>query len=689
MKKKGWMILLCAMLTIVLCIPTQVFAADNTGAALTENGTTIMSVNVSDSFDDEQGITYARMVCIKHNANEANNGTLIATCDQHTWVNGEQVWPIYRSTDNGATWAWITNVTDNTYGTNRKAQPMLYELPEAVGDLPAGTLLLAGNLVPDDQSSSRIVVYSSNDLGTSWELLSTVDVGGPFDYDNSATATTTTIWEPFLYMDAYGHLICAYSDERQKDKGALQALSLRYTSDGIHWSDQQNIASIKNSNDRPGMVTVTQLPNGKFMASYEVVNRPSYTQNSSVVYCKFSEDGLNWDEDDLGTLVQTADGQCLGSSPYIKWVDAGGPNGMVIIGAKWVVNSNGDIEEGGQNLFVNYNLGEGDWERYPQALTWDGEDIIYLDAFSQCLETSVDDSVLYQIANIGDPSNQRSLLQIGALPLTMDIYEAEHANLTDVQEIECYDASNLTEIGYINNSTSCVEFDNIIVPASGSYTVYVRYNNGDNAASRQSVTVNGSSNYSVTYAPTPNWHQYYWADFTCDLSAGANTISFKHDTGYAELDCIAIYHPDYDLSQSFMLKNRNSGLYAEAAYMSTVAGEKITQYEATYYPCQLWNITDSDGCLYFTNKNSSLVLDIENSSLEDGALAIQNSKTTANSQLWMLTPTDSGYFRLTNRNSGKYLEVFNNLTTNEAEIGQWGVTAYPCQEWTLVKEGMQ
>lgn len=449
--------------------------------------------------------------------------------------------------------------------------------------------------------------------------------------------------------------------------------------------------AIGNTNDRPGMVTVSELPNGKYIATYEVVNRPSYDQNSSVVYCKFSDDGLSWDEDDLGTLVQTADGQCLGSSPYVKWVNAGGPNGMVIIGAKWVVNSSGDIQEGGQNFFVNYTLGEGCWERYPQALTWDGEDITYLDAFSQCIETNEDDTVLYQIANIGDSVNKKCCLRIGSLPLTMDIYEAENATLTNATLINCDDASNAKEVGYINYNDSELLFDKILIPSAGEYTVFVRYNNGDASESRHTATINGSTTKTVSYPATPNWHQYYWTSFKCKLNEGTNTISLRYKSGYAEIDCIAIYKSKVNLADSFMLKNRNSSLYAEVPYMSTVTGTDISQYEKTNYPCQVWKFSaaDNNGYYTITNKNSGLLLDIESQSKADGAKAIQQSNIGRSSQRWEISLTSNGYFNLINKNSSKYLEVVSNLTTNGAAIGQWGNTGYACQEWSLEREGMQ
>lgn len=657
-------------------------------AGTTGNGVDIFTVDVSDSFDEEQALTYGRIVCLKNSG--SSNGTLLATCDQHVWVDNEQVWPIYRSTNDGESWTHIADVKDETFGTNRKAQPMLYELPQAVGDLPAGTVLLAGNLVPDDQSSSRIVIYSSTDHGTSWSYLSTVDVGGPFDYDNSASSTTTTIWEPFLYMDDYGHLICAFSDERQKDNGVLQALSLRYTSDGLTWSEESNIVAITNQNDRPGMVTVSQLPNGKYIATYEVVNKPSYTQNSSPVYCKFSEDGLNWNESDLGTLLVTEDGQSLGSSPYVKWVDAGGPNGMVVVGAKWVVNSNGDIQEGGQNFFVNYNLGEGTWERYPNAITWNGEDIVYLDAFSQCLETNEDDSKIYQVANLGHASSKTCTLTVGTLSTQLAIYEAENATLSNVQTIDCEDASGKTEVGYINYTNSSITFDKVTVPKKGSYRIYVRYNNGSGATAQHAVLVNDADSYTVSYIPTLDWHQYYWASFDCSLKKGQNSIKISFSSGYAEIDCIAIGKNGYDLNSTFMIQNRNSGKYLEVADMSTQSGKILTQYGKTLYPCQLWQIEAAGNGFYtLTNRNSGMVAAVEDNSLADGANVIQRAAGADDGEKWSLDMTDDGYCHLINGSSGKYMEILSNLTEDGAKVGQWGPTSYNCQQWKIVKEAIR
>lgn len=674
----------CVLLSLFLLLGLSFSAF----AVTTGNGVAAMTININDAFET-QALTYARILCLKHNG--SYNGYLFATADQHSWVNGQQVWPIYRSTDNGSSWTHITDVTDTVFGTTRKAQPILFELPQAVGNLAAGTLLLAGNLVPQDQSSSRIVVYKSTDRGSTWTYLSTVDTGGPFVYDRSPTSTTTTIWEPFLYIDSSGRLVCAFSDERQKGNGVLQALSLRYSSDGINWSSLVNITAINNLNDRPGMFTVTKLPNGKYLAAYEVVNKPSYNQNSSVVYCKFSDDGVTWNASDLGTYVTANSGLHLGSSPYIKWVNAGGPNGMVILGSKWAVNSNGDIQDGGQNFFVNYNLGQGNWETLPQPLSWNGTDITYLDAFSQCIESNVDDTVIYEAANIVNSSATGIDLRVGSMPLTMVIYEAELATLTNCSIRTLSDSSNGQRVGYINYSNSAVNFDDVKVPSSGTYTVFVRYSNGTGAISSHSVQVNGGTAFSISYPATVNWNRNQWASFTTSLNSGLNTIKFMYNGTYAEIDCIAVYKSDIDLSGHFMLKNRNSGKFLETPSMSTSDNTVLGQYSNTHYSCQIWKVAKASTNGYFTltNKNSAKLCQIYNSSLSNGANAVQYTSNGSNNQQWSLTATDSGYFKLTNRNSGKLLEILSNLTTDGAPAGQWDNTGYPCQEWIFVKEGIQ
>lgn len=451
------------------------------------------------------------------------------------------------------------------------------------------------------------------------------------------------------------------------------------------------MVAVSNRNDRPGMVTVSKLPNGKYIAAYEVVNRPSYDQNSSVVYYKFSDDGVEWNASDIGTYLTSTDGSHLGSSPYVKWVNAGGPNGMIIIGSKWIVNSNGDIDSGGQTFFVNYNLGEGPWERLPQPLTWNGTDITYLDGFSQCIDTNVDDTVLYESSNIVNSNGTGIDLRVGSIPLNAAIYEAENAKITNASARSNSDASNGYVMGYINYSDSAVEFQHVYAPNTGTYTVLVRYDNGTGATSSHKVSVNGGNSFTLSYPATHDWNRFQWAKFTCVLNAGMNTIKFSYAGTYAEIDCIEVYANGVNMAADFALKNRNSGLYLETPYMSTEAGEYLDQWGATYYPCQLWQISETSTSGYYTltNVNSRQLCEIYNALTSDGAPAAQYPVSGNYCQHWRFQQTDSGYYYLINRNSGKYLEVYGNSNENGASIDQYSYTGYPCQQWTLVKEGMR
>ena len=63
---------------------------------------------------------------------------------------------IYRSTDNGETWAQFSEVA------NLRGQPSLYELPVKMGEFPAGTILAAGTGVPAADPAKRTLEVSAS-----------------------------------------------------------------------------------------------------------------------------------------------------------------------------------------------------------------------------------------------------------------------------------------------------------------------------------------------------------------------------------------------------------------------------------------------------------------------------------------------------------------------------------------------
>ena len=122
------------------------------------------------------------------------NGDLLATWENYSPEPPLVYFPIYRSKDYGKTWKEISKVQDEVNGFGLRYQPFLYYLPESVGSFKAGTLLLAGNSIPENLSSTHIDLYASHDEGLTWEFLSHIAAGGEAEPDNGLTP----VWEPFL-----------------------------------------------------------------------------------------------------------------------------------------------------------------------------------------------------------------------------------------------------------------------------------------------------------------------------------------------------------------------------------------------------------------------------------------------------------------------------------------------------------
>ncbi|MDQ4502357.1 RICIN domain-containing protein [Sinomonas sp. ASV322] len=665
-------------------------------AVTTGNGSLVYSPAAGTSFNPEggraAGTTYAKNVVLKHSGGA--NGTQIVTFDQLVLnSSNQQVYPIYRSTDNGTTWSHITDVIpNNTFSLlNRTSQPFLFEVPQQTGNLAAGTLLLAGNVMPQDRSSTRLVVYKSTDQGSTWSYLSTIDTGGPAVYDPSPTSTTTAVWEPSLAVDGQGGLVAYFSDERQKASGVLQAVAYhRSTDGGATWGSEVNVSAPPNLSDRPGMITVTNLPDGRYLATFEVVNRPSQTQNTAPVYYKTSPDGLSWSPStSIGTQITLANGRGIGSSPYVKWVPTGGPKGMVVVASKWALNSTGAID-GGQDFYVNYNLGDGPWERLPMAVTYDSADTEggTFSGFAQSIDYSADGRTLYQATNVENPTTTYNDIRVGSIPLDAQQYEAENALRTaDTSIVTDTHASNGGKVGNINNPTSSVTFA-VRVPSAGSYMLNVRYDNGTGATSTHNVSVNGGAPSVVTYAPTVNWGRFQWAQLPVTLNAGANTIAFSKGTEYAELDVLHVYQPGTALDPQFRLVNQNSGKYLEITSALTTDGATAGQWGNTGNACQIWNVHAVPQGVQLYNDNSGKLLEIPNAQTADGIQADQWGPTGNLTQVWN-PATSSGTWTFTNANSGKFLEIKFASTADGAAADQWGPTGNLTQQWRLVREGIQ
>ncbi|KAL1961816.1 hypothetical protein VTN77DRAFT_1028 [Rasamsonia byssochlamydoides] len=282
-------------------------------------------------------VLYARNV-------QLPNGDLLATWENYSPEPPPVYFPIYRSRDNGFSWTEIARVQDTANGYGLRYQPFLYYLPEQIGEYPAGTLLLAGNSIPTDLSSTHIDLYASRDEGLTWEFVSHIAQGGEAVPDNGLTP----VWEPFL-LAHNGRLICYYSDQRANTTHG-QKLVHQVSSDLVNWGPVVDDVAYPTYTDRPGMTTVAKLPNGQFILTYEYGSFFNTSTYSFPVYYRISSDPEAFNSVP-GTRLVVSDGTQPASSPYVVWTPYGNSvNGTIIVSCGT-----------SSSAFINHALGEGEW----------------------------------------------------------------------------------------------------------------------------------------------------------------------------------------------------------------------------------------------------------------------------------------------------------------------------------------
>ncbi|KAI1291163.1 family 93 glycoside hydrolase [Xylaria venustula] len=256
-------------------------------------------------------VLYARAVQLK-------SGALIATWENYSPEPPKVYFPIYQSTDRGASWNQTSKVQDTVNGWGLRYQPFLYQLPVDIGNYPAGTLLVAGNSIPTDLSRTKIYVYASMDDGVTWSFVSSIASGGVVQPVNGKTP----VWEPLL-MVYENQLVCYYSDQRDSKYG--QKLAHQTTTDLKTWSSIVDDVHDASYTARPGMPAITELPNNSYIFAYELCG----TDGCHIHY-RLTSNPLSVLSAPSYTLKSTS-GSTITSSPFVVWSSAGGSNGTIIL----------------------------------------------------------------------------------------------------------------------------------------------------------------------------------------------------------------------------------------------------------------------------------------------------------------------------------------------------------------------
>ncbi|MGW0336943.1 RICIN domain-containing protein [Streptomyces sp. NPDC003011] len=304
------------------------------------------------AYDPTGGILYqlGSEPCLKGRGNcaiypksaQLPSGRLVASFEKSTVVTAtgsadKQTLPVYKSDDHGTTWQPLSEVkapaylsSDAKYAkyTSNWTNPYFYTLPQDVGNLKQGTLLLASVVSGDDyyykehkaadpnwtptsdgdRKDLAIALYSSTDEGATWQVVNVIATGGWQGGSagaigrNIAAANTNKqvdpLWEPYL-MVYKGQLVCYYSDENDyigynattgvptldpandTATDSMGQVLVHKTWDGrsTTWSAPvvdvagltQDMGGGKTEigRGRPGMTNVVRTTDGKWMMTYE------------------------------------------------------------------------------------------------------------------------------------------------------------------------------------------------------------------------------------------------------------------------------------------------------------------------------------------------------------------------------------------------------------------------------------
>ncbi|MCJ1688376.1 RICIN domain-containing protein [Rathayibacter sp. VKM Ac-2927] len=178
------------------------------------------------------------------------SGRILATFEDSESVVVGQTLPVHKTDDDGRTWQKLADVkapafasTDPKYAkyTSNWTNAYLYTLPQEVGALKAGTVLLASIVSGDDawyrehkaadpgwmpsgdgdRENLALALYSSVDEGATWKVENIITEGGWQGGSAGAIGRTSNVnsaaqvdpvWEPYL-MAYNGQLLAYYSDE--------------------------------------------------------------------------------------------------------------------------------------------------------------------------------------------------------------------------------------------------------------------------------------------------------------------------------------------------------------------------------------------------------------------------------------------------------------------------------------------
>lgn len=352
-----------AVLTIVLAFTPSATAAMTSQ----QNGEILYSPDLSSFPNATAG--YPRAIRLEHGGTDS---ALLATFAK-SGQNENGTLPIYKSIDNGNTWNLISTITAHTSGWDIEAPTLFEVPYDAeglnAGDiLAAGTAWAVG-----DYTAQKIEVFRSTDKGQSWSYLSncTETSGLPntwghgiwepvFRQASDGTLACFISDERPDQSPTNNQVIGHY---RSTDGGRTWNDTLiedvTFPNDNLRRPGMQTFADLPNGKVVMSYEMCRDATNADHACEVYVKFSDDGMDWSPA--------------DDPGTLVQTTDKRELLHTPYISWTPSGGANGTLLLSGQRVVagpTGNKTVQtESGTVLFANTSLGQGPWTEISSPIT--------------------------------------------------------------------------------------------------------------------------------------------------------------------------------------------------------------------------------------------------------------------------------------------------------------------------------
>ena len=530
------------------------------------------------------------------------DGHLVAAFEESTVTSAGsasgQTIPLYTSADNGTTWQYLAGVKAPAYASSNPAyaqyvsnwtNPYLYVLPQAVGNLAAGTLLMASVVSGDDynyldqkavnpgyapthdgdRSNTAIALYASTNDGSTWMLENVIAVGA---WSNGLhyPATEDTyhendpVWEPYLM--AYGNeLICYYSDENDY---------LSYnTSTGVPALDPNN----STAPDAGTQILAHRTWDGLSSDAWSgpVVDVPGTTVTNSSGHTE-----IGGGRPGMANVVETSDGMWMMTFEYWGGGDnvrykmssspldfyAAGGNAGTGISSLPVTSGSSALSQGGSPVLLRLPNGR----------------------------------ILYNAAGSGAVWAN----QIGS---STGAWTEQQTTMPSAYSRSLTYVPGTGRVEIIGGTTTIQYADIDFGNSAGAYYKIVNADSGQNLGVLGASLLDGTDvvQWPDNGSPDQQWH-------VTSLGNG------------------------YDA-----LLDKNSGRALGVWQASTASGASAVQWVQNASYDQQWQLIPVGSDYELIDRNSGLALSISGGSTSDGAQAVQLPYTGATSQLWQLVRISS------------------------------------------------